>query len=462
MKDQRVTQVPTLVISRCLLLLAAISFFLVGCAGVPSVGEKQARKDQESIRKLYRPSDQKPNLADLTTESSLAEFMRFAMLNQPKVEAAYYNWMSSIENITTARSLPDPRLTFEMYIQNVVMSLMPGLMMDLPWPGKLGARAEISSAESSAKYFLFEASVLQAAFEFKRSYYQLYFLQERIRVNKEMLNLISGFEKIARAQNEVGRITLQDVLRAQMEKERLSTEIANLKDSRNSLLAQLKAALGLASNQPDPPMPERFESTRLDLDSERLFEIALQRNPRLRSMEAEVRQAEAAIKLAYKGRYPDFNVGLEADVKAAPIIWNPQFGITLPIWKDKIAAQIAGAQASKNAAQARLSAEEISLAVEFADKMFSYHESSRNLALLRERLLLKGQQSLEAARSGYLSGQIAFFNLIDAERSLLGFKLAEVEAQTQCEKILAELSLMILGVPPDNAPILNLPTKDLL
>ncbi len=459
MKYRQTVQRSIILICKYLLLLTLL--FIVGCAGIPTAGERQARQDQKSIRNLYRPSDRKPNLADLTAESNLAEFMRFAILNHPKVEAAYYDWMASVEKITTARSLPDPRLTFEMYIQNVIISLMPGFMVDLPWPGKLGARAEISSAESTAKYFNFEANVLQTAFEFKKAYYQLHFLQERIRVNEETLSLVSSLEKIARAQNEVGKVTLQDVLRAQMEKERLITEIANLKDSRNPLLAQLKAALGLSPNQQDLPMPKRFESTRLDLDSDRLFDIALQRNPRLRSMEAEIRQAEAEINLAYKERFPDFNVGSEADVKATPIIWNPQFGVTLPIWKDKIAAQIAKAQANKSAAQARLSAEEISLAVEFADKMFFYRQSSRNLVLLRERLLVKGRQSLEVARSGYLSGQIDFFNLIDTEKSLLSFKLAEVEAQTQREKILAELSLMILGLPPENAPILNLPTKSM-
>jgi len=67
---------------------------------------------------------------------------------------------------------------------------------------------------------------------------------------------------------------------------------------------------------------------------------------------------------------------------------------------------------------------------------------------LQNQLIPKQQQSLEVARSGYLSGQIDFFNLTDAEQTLLRFNLNRVEARTQRELALAELSLIIQGMPP--------------
>jgi hypothetical protein len=53
-----------------------------------------------------------------------------------------------------------------------------------------------------------------------------------------------------------------------------------------------------------------------------------------------------------------------------------------------------------------------------------------------------------------LSGEINFFNLIDAERALLDYRLQEVEERTRREIILADLSLSIAGVAPEGAPIL--------
>ena len=434
--------------------LAALLLSLVvfsGCKGILMKEEKEARQQVQMTAGRYRPNGGSPALPVLGTNSSLGDFLTYAMLNQPKVEAAYYDWAASVERITTARSLPDPQFTFQMDIQNIVTSIMPGLMGTIPWPDKLRVGANIASAQSRAKYFAFQSAVLASAFEVKRAYYQLYFLSEKVRVNQETLQLLNELEKLARDQNEVGKVTLQDVLRAQIEQDRLTTAIANLEDSRSSLLAQFKAALGMKPGEPAPPLPQHFESTSLDLTSDKLFETALEQNQRLKALEAEVRAAEASISLARKGRLPDFSLGFMADVKMNPALYRIPGGpgtLSLPIWRDKIAAQIAEAQANKRSAEARLSDEQIALAVDFAERSYLYREATRNLSLLNEKLLPKARRSLEVARSGYLAGQIDFFNLTDTERTLLGFKLDKVEATTQREVVLAELSLIIQGMSP--------------
>ena len=140
-----------------------------------------------------------------------------------------------------------------------------------------------------------------------------------------------------------------------------------------------------------------------------------------------------------------------ADLKTSPVLYRPTGTISLPVWRDKIAAQIAEAQAVKQVAQARLSEEQIALAVSVAEKSFTFREVSRNLALLNQQLLPKARKSLEVARNGYLSGQIDFFNLTDSERTLLSIELDAVEAATQRELVLAELTLIVQGMPPGAA-----------
>ncbi|HEV2393185.1 MAG TPA: TolC family protein [Verrucomicrobiae bacterium] len=436
--------------------LAALALILSGCKGVPTKGEKEARRQAQSVAADYRPHGEKPVLPELSASSSLSNYLAYALLNQPKVETAYYDWLASIERITQARSLPDPQFTFQMDIQNIVTSIMPGLMGTIPWPDKLRVGAQIASAQSQAKYFAFQSTVLESAFDVKRSYYQLYFLAEKLRVNQETLGLLADLEKLALAQNEVGKVTLQDVLRAQIEEDRLRTDIANLEDSRNALVAQFKAALGLKAEDPAPPMPQRFESTPLDLTADKLFDMALAQNTRLKAIEAEVRAAEASILLAQKSRLPDFTLGFMGDAKTDPTLYrlpgNPGT-MSLPIWRDKIAAQIAEAQANKRSAQAQLSSEQIALAADWAARSYLYREASRNLALLNDQLLPKARRSLEVARSGYLAGQIDFFNLTDSERTLLGFELDQIEASTQREVVLAELSLIVQGMPPSGASL---------
>ena len=67
------------------------------------------------------------------------------------------------------------------------------------------------------------------------------------------------------------------------------------------------------------------------------------------------------------------------------------------------------------------------------------------------KFLFAADESILLLRSGYLAGQIDFFNLTDAEQNLLRFGLDEVEARTQRELSLAELSLIVQGMPPSGA-----------
>ena len=84
----------------------------------------------------------------------------------------------------------------------------------------------------------------------------------------------------------------------------------------------------------------------------------------------------------------------------------------------------------------------------FAEKSFAYRETSRNLALIEDELIPKARQSLETVRAGYRAGTMDFSTLTDAERMLLDLQLEAAEARTEREIALAELSLMVAGVPP--------------
>jgi outer membrane protein, heavy metal efflux system len=433
-------------------LLALLA--LAGCRGFPGAGERAARQDLKTVAQQYRPDGRRPELPALEPGSSLSNFLAFALLNSPQVESAYYTWAASVERITVERSLPDPQITFQSDIAEVLQTVMPGFMMEFPGPGKLKARAGVATAGSRAQYFAFESAVLQAAYDVKRTGYELRLLDDRLRINRQTLALLDDLERIARTQNEVGKGTLQDVLRARIERDRVENGIANLEDSRGPRMAAFRAALGLRPGPPDPPVPGRLDSPDTDPNSPDLLPMALARNPRLKAMEAEVRAAEAGITLAYREKVPDFSLGLMADAKATPTMFRPLAGMTLPVWRDKLAAEVARARAEELAAQARLDAGQIELVVEFAEKSFACRELGRNVALLRDRLIPKARQSLELARAGYLSGTIDFFNLINAQQTLLDFELGEVEARTQRGIALAQLSLIVAGVPPAGAPLL--------
>ena len=207
----------------------------------------------------HQPGNSRPALPELTPDSSFSNYLAYALLNSPTVEATYYDWSASVENITVTRSLPDPQMTFQAYITDTLTVVMPGLFLrQFPGPGKLAARARVAAAESRGKYFAFETAVLQAAFNLKRAYYQLGLLDEQLRLKRETLSLLENQERAVRAQNVAGAASLSEVLRVQSQLDSVRTDIANLGDSRRPLLENFKAALGLTPEQPAPPMPALF------------------------------------------------------------------------------------------------------------------------------------------------------------------------------------------------------------
>ena len=417
---------------------------------MPLAGEKAARQEVAAVDASLHT-----NLPVLSANATLADCVRYAVRNQPRVAAAYADWAASVEDITVERSRPDPKLTFEFYVGDALTSLMPGAMQDFPGAGKLAARGAVATAASRVKHIQFAAVVQEAALAVGRSYYPLHYLDARLEVNRQTLGLLAGLETLARAQNEVGRGTLQDVLRVQIESEKLRTGTVNLEDSRRVLLAQFKAALGLHADQPDPPVPAEAAFVEMKLSDEEWLALALKQNPRLQEMAAEIQVADAALRVADREKEPDFSAGGEVDVKASPMVWNPQLSMTLPLWRDKLAAELASAQIARRGAQARLTAEQIDLAVDFTEQAYLIREADRELTLLRERLLPRARESLAVARAAYQSGQLDFLNVIEAERTLLDFQLDEIAGRTQRELARQELTVLIAGVRPEPALEVN-------
>jgi len=433
-------------------VLTASALAFAGCRGVPAPGEASARHNLTVVAREYPVDFDQPALPELTADSSLSNYLAFALANSPSVQAAFYDWSAAVENITVARSRPDPQLTLQAYITDTLTSLMPGLAWNFPGPGKLSARGRAATAASEGKYVAFESAVLQTVFEVKKAYYNLALLQEQVRINQTSLALLDQLEATTRAQNNSSQGSLAAVYRVQSDRERLRSELASLADSGSTRRENFKAVLGLTPAQPDPPVPAHFEISQPEPDPAALERLAFARNPQLQAMAAEVRGAEAGIATAYRDRLPDFNAGVSAEVYAPPFFW-PQAGMTLPIWRDKLAAELAQAQAGKLAAEKRWQAAQITLAVTFAEQSFTCRETARSLALTEDRLLPLARQSLALARAGYQAGTVDFASLTEAERLPLELELTAAQARIDHALALAELTILIAGVPPPGTPI---------
>ena len=255
----------------------ASSAFIIGCTGLKTADEVIARKQLSDVTAAYRTNDSE---LSISSDTPLQELIAYAIKRSPQVEAAYFDWVQAVEKITVERSLPDPRITFEADIQDVVMSVMPGLMVDIPGPGKLRAQAAVAAGEAAMKYAEFRKAVLTSAANFKQAYFELQALEDTIAVNKRNLKLVQDLRDIAQVQHSAGRASLQDVLRADIERDELNVRIQNLEDSRTVAVTRYKSALGISpSSEINVPVPKHFQNSDEAPPLDEIYKIALTRNP---------------------------------------------------------------------------------------------------------------------------------------------------------------------------------------
>jgi cobalt-zinc-cadmium efflux system outer membrane protein len=174
----------------------------------------------------------------------------------------------------------------------------------------------------------------------------------------------------------------------------------------------------------------------------------LARTPELRALESEIRQAESLAALARKSGQPDYMVGLTINV-LSPGFVRPELGVTLPIWLDKIEAAIAAAEAQRAAAGSRLAASRLEQVMKLADATFQHRDARRRLLLVRDRLLPRARTAFDVAKESYATSRADVTSLLDAERSVLDFRLEEARSRREMDAALALVTFELLARLPD-------------
>jgi outer membrane protein, heavy metal efflux system len=419
-----------------------------GCSSHP------AQQEFDRVSRQYRPKDNKPELPLLTEESALSDFATYALYNNPRVEAAFYDWKASIENITVAHALPAPKLTLGAELQNGVKAFLPGISAEIPWPKKTALQAEQVSAEAQTKRYLFEEEILKTVFTVSQIYYEGYLLKEQLRLARVNLDLWDKQITWTQLNLGTGSLNAEELTLTQNEQARMRNELTSLEDSCRLWLARWQAALGIKPTESAPPVPVWQMPATIAIKDTDLLETALTNNVRLKALSAELKQAETALNLAKQENFPDMMVSAKTDTKKDPFWWMPELTLTLPIWRQKINAQIAAAQAQTKQNQAMLSAEQIDLAVVVAEKTFMWREINREINVLSNILMPNMEFRIRRLETGYTNGTINFMDWVNAQHERMDLQNQYLKAVAQRAILFTEISTVVLSHWPED--VINL------
>lgn len=448
---------------------AGLLLVLSGCASKSKRSSTQALNVEETARS-HEPvggaTSSRKQLPKLNDASGLNDYLAYAALNNPQLEAAFNRWKAALEMVSQARTLPDPRFNYGYFIQAVETRVGPqeqrvGLSQMFPWFGKLKLRGEAAMEGANAMQQQYEVAKLRLFDEVKQAYYELYYVGRAVGVATENVDLLKQLEKIALSKYESGTAEHGDVIKAQVELDKLRDRLRTLQDFKHPLVARLNAAL----NRPAEsalPFPTNHSPATLTARSSQLLDQLKSSNPELKSLDFLAEKDKAAIALARKEFYPDVTLGVDyvqtgearmagiSDSGRDPVMVG--ISVNIPIWWSKYRAGVREAESRYEATLQDRQDHTNRLSTDLRLALFKYQDAERKIALYRDALIPKADQNLKVILRSFKAGKSDFLSLIDAERILLEFQLTYERAVADREQGLATVEKLVGGESPALAP----------
>lgn len=324
-----------------------------------------------------------------------------------------------------------------------------------PFPGKRTLRGEAAEAEASAAGYDLEDTRLELTEAAKAAYADYYLAQRALEVNADGQRLLGEFKRNAEARYETGQTPQQDILQAEVEIGRQSEQRLALDRARAVAVARLNTLMNHPPESPLPPPAKIARPPAALPDVRVLRELALARRPDLQALAARVAADTAALGLAEREFYPD----VEA-MAAYDSFWQsaddqerlrPQVGIrvNLPLRLDRRRGAVAEASARLAERRAALARQLNQVAFDVQQAYAEVRESEQAAALYARRILPAARENVKSAQSGYMTGNIPFLALIEAQRSLVELRDRSYLAIADSERRRATLERVVGGPLPN-------------
>jgi len=405
----------------------------------------------------------KPAMAEPTSEVTLRAAMAQALMNHPGLKAYAWETRAAEARMLQAGLWSNPELEFEVDefggtgdLSGVdAAEFTLSLAQTFPLGGDIARRRELAGQKAKLAGWDYEAARLEVLTQVTRRYIAVLAAQRSVAARERELELAQAVLATTRKRMEAGAAAQVEVIRARVPvaeaKVRVKQARRRLKTSRRQL------ALTWGQNEPS------FGAVAGDL--ERLTAppepSALARhitqNPRVARWATEIsaRRAEAA--LARAEAVPDVRVGVKRFNGIDETALVVGVSLPLPIFDrrqgDMLAARLGGAAAGQRRADA-----ERRLAIELSDSWTQLAGAYEEASAIRQEALPPAEEAFEVTRRAFEKGDVAFIDVLDAERTLVDLRTRYVAALAAYHTAAAEIEGLIaqpldqIEATPDNLP----------
>jgi outer membrane protein TolC len=393
----------------------------------------------------------------LDDASTLQDYLAYAALHNPGLEAAFNQWKAALERVPQVRALPDPKFEYRYFIEEVETRVGPqkqsfAMMQTFPWFGTLDLAADVAGQGALAAQQRYEAAKQKIFFEVKDAFYEYAYLAQAIRITKENISLVKHLESVALSRYQTSAGSHPAVIRAQVEWGKLDDRQRTLEALQGPLTARLNAALNRPIQAP-LPWPGPITIDPVDVNETDLVAALAASNPQLKALGFEVTKSQRNVGLARNHTRPDFALGLSAidtgnavygappDSGKDPVVAS--FSLTIPLWQGKNKASVREARLRHLVAQQDRKHAVNTLSAELRMAVYKLQDAQRKINLYGDTLLPKANESLKVTESAFRAGSGSFTDLIDAQRVLLEFSLAKERALADYAQSLARVEWLV-------------------
>ena len=168
----------------------------------------------------------------------------------------------------------------------------------------------LAKHEKRAQQYIYDDAALQTMLEVKRAYYEVLLQREIINSNTAAISRDSTLLSLSNSKFNASLATRRDVLSAEIQLAEDQAALIAAEAEYELSLDALKEVLGLPITDRIRVAQTTLEYSDVPLDQEKLIALALDNNPVIKSIEADVRQNELQRRIAKNQRLPslDFNI----------------------------------------------------------------------------------------------------------------------------------------------------------
>ena len=369
----------------------------------------------------------------LPSPLSLTDVIRVAGERRAEVEAARARTRAGEERPTIVSALEDPMISpaidhLPFMLDGADVSVT--IEQRIPLSGVRGHRRASALADLDRLRADTNRTTLDVGVQAANAFLML---QERRRT-QALVDQQIGFARdvvtAANARYAGGTAPQADVLRAEVEVARLDAFAKALVAEVRGAEAMLNTTLALDADRPVPVLAALALAQ--PVPSWSAIRAALPSRPELAAGRAEIARADAEV-LVMRDMYRPM-----ASIRTGPAYtmaegrgWMAMVGISLPVWRGKLRAGVAEAQAMRAMSEADLQAMTRMIEGDAAVAVNQLQAARDRQSALTIDVLPRARMVIEPAVAGYAAGQLPLVSVIEAVQALWRVEADLIAADTE-------------------------------